>query len=287
MAEILYGVKLVVLTPLDKETGLSKVGSNKIVMQAAQEASVDPVISKGEEKILRDDDRILAVARTKDITYGYNFKLKDARPDLNIIQLIEGGTFKCEDPKDPKKITGYASPRLGEAVDLDPFRTEIYVGNYEGDSIKNYAKVTLNKCEGNAPGMAFKKDFYSPEFQIDARENTKAGLTAKEIDFVDKLPDLIVPVVVLVSTGTVTIGTAVKARSNKLGSFYLVNQNDAVTDVASLEALVTAKKATKAQITAKDTDISIGTTGLTAGKYNVYAVDTNGNLSVPASITLA
>ena len=56
-------------------------------------------------------------------------------------------------------------------------------------SIVNYCKITLNKCYGNFPEMSIGKEFYAPEFEVKARENTKAKLPIKEINFVDKLPE--------------------------------------------------------------------------------------------------
>ena len=40
--------------------------------------------------------------------------------------------------------------------------------------------------------MKIGKEFFSPEFNIKARENTKAKLPTQEIDFIDKLPDELV-----------------------------------------------------------------------------------------------
>ena len=70
-----------------------------------------------------------------------------------------------------------------------PFKLDIYVANYSGDAIVDYAKVTLNKCIGKFPTMSIGDGFYAPEFEIKARENTKASLPIKEITFVDSLPE--------------------------------------------------------------------------------------------------
>ena len=37
--------------------------------------------------------------------------------------------------------------------------------------------------------MSIGKEFYAPEFEVKARENTKAKLPIKEITFVDALPN--------------------------------------------------------------------------------------------------
>ncbi|KEH91683.1 hypothetical protein Z962_p0060 (plasmid) [Clostridium botulinum C/D str. BKT12695] len=186
--EILYNVKKVVLTPLDETTGMPLKDGKLINIQCDSEAELDPEISQGQEKQLRDDEKILATASTPDLLYGYKLKLKNTTFELTVAALIEGGTIRYA-KDDPSKIVGYDTPMLDEGCKLKPFKTEVYVANYEGEDIKNYAKITLNKCKGKAFKMAFKKDFFSPEFEIKCRENTKAKLPIKSVDFVDSLPE--------------------------------------------------------------------------------------------------
>lgn len=190
MADILYNIKKVVIEELDPATGLVKVGATPINITCDSEADIDPVVAKGEEKVLRDDTHILAVARTKDLIYGYNLKLKNNTFDVGMAALIEGGTIRYStEVGHETEIVGYDSPMLEDGdTKVKEFKATIYVANYEGDSIKNYVKITLNKCIGKAPKMSFKKDFYAPEFDIDARENTKAALTVKSIDYVTSIP---------------------------------------------------------------------------------------------------
>lgn len=188
MADILYNIKKVVIEELDPATGLVKVGATPINLTCDSQADIDPVVSKGEEKVLRDDTHILAVARTNDLTYGYNIKLTNNTFDVGLAALIEGGTIRY-DEVETTKVVGYDAPKLADGdTKVKEFKATMYIANYEGDNIKNYAKVTFNKCIGEAPKMSFKKDFYAPEFNIKARENTKANLTVKAIDYVDSIP---------------------------------------------------------------------------------------------------
>jgi hypothetical protein len=187
MADILYGVKLVVLTELDEATGLAKVGADPIYVDTAEEVELDPVISNGEEKVLRDDTRILAIASTPDLLYGYNLKLKDATFKSDVASLIEGAIIRYKEGSQTE-VEGYDTPMLSEGATMKPFKADIYVANYEGESIVNYVKITLNNCRGKAPKMSLKKDFFSPEFEIKARENTKAKLRIKNVDYVSTLP---------------------------------------------------------------------------------------------------
>ncbi|MBE6067766.1 MAG: hypothetical protein E7211_08750 [Clostridium lundense] len=186
--DILYNIKKVVIEELDSATGLVKAGGKPINLTCDSEADIDPVVSKGDEKVLRDDNKILAVARTNDLIYGYDLKLTNNTFDVGLAALIEGGTIRYDD-LEPTKIVGYDAPMLADGdTKIKEFKTTMYIANYEGDAIKNYVKLTLNKCIGEAPKMSFKKDFYAPEFTIKARENTKARLTVKSIDYVDSLP---------------------------------------------------------------------------------------------------
>ena len=182
---ILYNIKKVVLTELDPSTGKAKASGVVSHIKTAQKAELEPVLSEGEEDILRNDTSILAVVRTDDLIYGYNVKLTDNQFDDTVAGLVAGYKVTSQTQPKTKKL---ATPMMSEGNIAKPFKLEIYVANYSGDSIVNYAKVTLNKCTGKFPTMAVGDGFFAPEFEIKARENTKANLPIKEIEFVDELP---------------------------------------------------------------------------------------------------
>lgn len=187
MADILYGVKLLVLEELDEKTQLPKEGGATCYATTGQSAELEPVVSEGEEKIARSDTKILAIVRTPDLLYGYDLKLVDNTFDINAAALIEGGAIK---KGEDGAVIGYDSAMLADGATMKPFRATIYVANYSGDSIVNYVKLTLNKCTGKAPTIKVGNDFFAPEFQIKAREATKAGLPVKSLDYVDELPEV-------------------------------------------------------------------------------------------------
>ena len=183
---ILYNIKKVVLTELDPKTGAPKAeGGVKATIETAQKAELEPVLSEGEEDILRAPEKILAVVRTDDLIYGYDVKLTDNTFSADVAGLVAG--YKVTKGSNSQKDK-YATPMVSEGFTGKPFKLDIYVANYSGDSIVDYAKVTLNKCIGKFPTMSIGDGFYAPEFEIKARENTKAGLPIKEITFVDELP---------------------------------------------------------------------------------------------------
>jgi len=179
---ILYGIKKAVLTELDAATGLVKEGGVTAVIKTAEEASLSPVLSEGAEEILRNDTNILAVVRTDDLLYGYDFTFKDNQFDLDSAQLL-GGLVVEEGDKVVVK-----TPMLSEGSVLRPFKMELYVANYEIDAIVGYAKITLNKCFGKFPEISIGKEFFAPEFEVKARENSAANLPIFSIEEVEELP---------------------------------------------------------------------------------------------------
>ena len=183
---ILYNIKKVVLTELDPKTGAPKASDGvKATIETAQKAELEPVLSEGEEDVLRAPEKILAVVRTDDLIYGYDVKLTDNTFSADVAGLVAG--YKVTKGSNSQKDK-YATPMVSEGFTGKPFKLDIYVANYSGDAIVDYAKVTLNKCIGKFPTMSIGDGFYAPEFEIKARENTKAGLPIKEITFVNELP---------------------------------------------------------------------------------------------------
>ena len=183
---ILYNIKKVVLTELDPATGAPKAeGGVKATIETAQKAELEPVLSEGDEDVLRAPDKILAVVRTDDLIYGYDVKLTDNTFSADVAGLVAG--YKVTKGSSGQKDK-YATPMMSEGFTGKPFKLDIYVANYSGDAIVDYAKVTLNKCIGKFPTMSIGDGFYAPEFEIKARENTKASLPIKEITFVNELP---------------------------------------------------------------------------------------------------
>ena len=183
---ILYGIKKVVITELDEATGLAPVSDGLVkTIATAEEAKLSPVLSEGSEEILRSATNILAVVREDDLIYGYDITFKDNAFDEELAGLIAG--YKVT--KDELKTKKIETPLMTEGNIAKPFKMDVYVANYSGDSIVNYCKITLNKCYGKFPEMNIGKEFYAPEFEVKARENTKAKLPIKEITFVDALPN--------------------------------------------------------------------------------------------------
>ena len=90
-----------------------------------------------------------------------------------------------------------------------------------------------------------------------------------------------------VTSANVSINTNVTtSQSTETGIVYLVKTSVTPTDYASLETAVTGGNATKATVTTGGSNTPIGTTGLPAGTYKVYAVDAAGNVSAASGNTI-
>lgn len=179
---ILYNIKKVVLTELNEETGLVAEGAEALEITTAAKAELEPVLSEGQEDVLRSPEKILAIARTNDLLYGYDVVLSDNTFNDKVAALVGG--FKVDE-----ETGAVATPMTNEGFTGKQFKLDIYVANYEGDAIINYCKITLNKCIGRCPKMEIGDGFYAPEFEIKARENSKAKLPIQEMTFVDSLDE--------------------------------------------------------------------------------------------------
>lgn len=243
MKDVLYGVKLVVLEEIDPVTQLPVSNGVKCRINTAESAEMEPVLSEGEENVARTDDRILAIVNTPDLLYGYDLTLTDNTFDPSVAALIEGGVVETDENGN---VIGYRSPFISEgSTNMKPFRALIYVANYEGDSIKNYVVITLNKCSGSAPGMNAAKEFYAPEYTIKAREATKAGLPIKGLSYVNALPAPEAP-------------KATKATIGTLGEGEITDIPAETTVSAFLAGLTVSNGASKKVINSRGYDVTTG-----------------------------
>ena len=179
---ILYGIKKVVLTELDESTGQAKASGTTCTLTTAEEAEMTPVFADGSEEVLRSAEKILAIVREDDLLYGLDITFKDNTFDEKCAELVCG--YKKSSESQSKKLT---TPMMSEGNIAKPFKMEIFVKQVEGDAVVGYVKITLNKCYGKFVSMKVGKEFFAPEFEIKARENSKASLPIQEIDFVSSL----------------------------------------------------------------------------------------------------
>lgn len=144
----------------------------------ASEIDVEPILSAGKRDILRVKDRVLGINDTEDIVIGYKLKLKDNTFNLDVMQLVDGGT-----------ITGnnYTSIPAGEVVNKDLFTLAVYTEEKDYSKTIGYTKFQWKHCKGKVPKYKIQDgSFIVPEFE--AESISFRGETSVGIDSVTTLP---------------------------------------------------------------------------------------------------
>uniref|UniRef100_A0A4Y8UFA5 Cadherin repeat domain-containing protein n=1 Tax=Gammaproteobacteria bacterium LSUCC0057 TaxID=2559237 RepID=A0A4Y8UFA5_9GAMM len=77
-------------------------------------------------------------------------------------------------------------------------------------------------------------------------------------------------------------GTTFEAQSNEAGMLYLVHESRTVTDVESITSIPFDYLWNAQEVTIPGVTMNFSTSGLGAGRYNLYAADETGNLSAIA-----
>jgi hypothetical protein len=167
-------------------------------------------------------------------------------------------------------ITGTLSANLGTGESL--------WGSIDGGV--NYSDVS-SSVTGSAISWLNATLSGSSSIKFQVRDSAGAGGTVATQSYVLDTTKPLGTVATLSQTnGT---GATVPVQSNELGTAYLVESGTSYTDPA---LVVTAAGNYKVNISAINTDASIATTGLTAGTYKVYVIDTAGNLSLASTNTV-
>lgn len=187
--DILYNVKKVIIEELDPATGDVKTGTgSKYTISSDSEVGLEPEINEGDKKVLRDSTSIMAQVKDEDLLEAMNLKLTTCKFPVGVLPIIQGGSLKM-DTTDVTKIVGYDAPTMAQgATQKKYFKLTIYVENRNGDDIVNYVKFTFSKCRGKILKLQFKKEFFAPEFEVRATENTKLAKPVYGFDYVDTLP---------------------------------------------------------------------------------------------------
>lgn len=171
------GVKMVVLAGKTK----------KYVIQTATEANLKLEVDPGQEKVLRKENAILAVIRTRDIVKGYEIDFTDVLLHFEALALLEGGvaTYAPEGA-----FKSFKAPVLGKPVVKEKVDVEIYAENVDtsGD-VQNYLLFKLEGAEGKPTDITLKDgEFYTPKLSLSSRP--ASGKSPIEIVAVDALPSV-------------------------------------------------------------------------------------------------
>ena len=113
----------------------------------------------------------------------------------------------------------------------------------------------------------------------DAAGNSSSASTSATVNIDTAAPT------VTATTGNVVFGGNAVVQSSESGTVYLVNTSVTVTNLASITSAADASW-NSASITSASTNTNLAVTGLSAGTYKAYAVDTAGNLSLVSTATV-
>lgn len=200
-----------------------RTGERFDIADTADEINVEPILSEGKRDILRVKNKIHAINETEDIVIGYKLKLKDNLFNIDVIQLVDGGTLANGH---------YTSIPAGETVKKDKFTLEVYTEEKDYSDTIGYVKFTFKHCKGKVPKYDIKdSEFVVPEFE--AESIARKGESAIGIDFLDSLPEEEVPIENIgVEDGVVTdINTdvAVEITNRVVWTFNEAINQDEVT----------------------------------------------------------
>jgi len=159
-----------------------------LTWDTASEAGYEPVVSEGQENVLRTKNTIHAIDRTEDIQYGSNITLKDNKFLSEVLAVVDGGTLKKDGTT--QEVIGYSAPLAGQAVNRIPFKLNIYTEEKEGDEVVGYYKFSFPSCKGKPAQFTFADgQFMTPEYTIVSRpKSTEAPF---DLDFLTELPAII------------------------------------------------------------------------------------------------
>lgn len=144
----------------------------------ASEINVEPILSAGKRDILRVKNKILGINETEDIVIGYKLKLKDNTFNIDVMQLVDGGTITNGN---------YTSIPAGQVVEKDLFTLTVYCEEKDYSRTTGYTKFEWKHCKGQVPKYKIQDgNFIVPEFE--AESIPFRGETSVSIDSVATLP---------------------------------------------------------------------------------------------------
>lgn len=154
----------------------------------ASEATYAPVVSEGQETILRVKNKIIATNRTEDIQYGSDVNFSQVVMVPEVLAIVDGGTLETIGELEDKKVTGYQPPVMGEVVNRIGFNLRIYTEEKDGDGeTLGYQCFEYPGCKGKPVSFTFKDgEFMAPAYTITSR--VKKGTAPYELNFLDTLP---------------------------------------------------------------------------------------------------
>lgn len=154
------------------------------LIEVASKAAASPIVSEGADEELRVKNTIHAQNITEDITKAYELALTTVKADLEVLALVDGGTYD----EATKKYTG---PVAGKVTERTPFTVKVYTEDldYNGD-IKAYICFTFKHCKGTPVTFDIEDGkFLTQEMKIISRPKFEENVI--EFEELAKLPEVV------------------------------------------------------------------------------------------------
>ena len=157
------------------------------MFDTAQEATIDPYVSEGEENILRIKNKIVATDKTEDLVAGYDITLSSNTLIPELLEIIDGGELIYEDGED-SEVIGYMGPASGRVVKRKKFTLDLFTEEKDADGeVKKYVQFTFKHCVGTPLSFTLQDgEFFIPEMICKSRPKTCER--PMYVLFLDELP---------------------------------------------------------------------------------------------------
>lgn len=153
------------------------------LIEVASKATASPLISQGKEEELRVKNTIHAQNITEDITKGYEVTLESVEAVMEVLALVDGGTWDGAQNK-------YSGAVAGKPTERTPFTLKVYTEekDYDGDT-KNIVCFTFKHCKGTPITFDIQDGtFLTQEMKLKSRP--KFNENAVEMETMAKIPDI-------------------------------------------------------------------------------------------------
>jgi len=132
-------------------------------------------IKDGEKFELECGDTLKNVIQTNDQLIGATISLTVGCKNAEIEYIIGGSIGSVTyDVSSPTCAIGYCVPTLGEQESAVPYEMRVYEKEYEQSNIVGYCGWHFYQClPAYVSDSANQKEYNTPEFEIDAVENTQ------------------------------------------------------------------------------------------------------------------
>lgn len=165
--------------------GTDQQGANYWV-NTPEEVGYTMKVEAGAEDTLRGGDQVLTSVKDPDIVKGITLAIRDARCDLKLAEIIDGGTLI----EDGGVVIGYTAPTIAAQATPVPFRAKVYVQSYDETGHREaYQEYNFVYCIGKLGNiMHTDKAWGAAIFNIDASENPATLASTYSKQFVATLP---------------------------------------------------------------------------------------------------